>query len=452
MKYRSEIRMKFLPALISIMILGTAASAQTAAALPQLTSKRLLNELQVVVVNPPQADDSLTIALVVRYGAIYDPADKGGLANIVSRMLFRGSLDRTRKDLEDELKLLGATVDIACDWDGIRFTLRGQSVAVERSLLLLYQAVGEAIFSEEDLTDVKAQILKQLEGPADPRQRIRTQFEDVLFRGTSYGRPLVGTPATVRNINIGDVRLFYRRYFSPGAATLVIVTSAQSDVVLQRSARIWGVWVKKDEVPFTFLPPTAPAARTIVAEDDPASPAAQFILGSLWPRREDPAFYAATLAARILQERLTKLLPTSLLTVAAEGRRMPGPFYIQGQAAADQAVGEIRKILSAVEEMKNSPIKPEELAAAQKRWIDEFNSRLGTAEGICSVILDSELYRLGTNYAASFPEIVQSFDPDAVQAAAKDWILPGGVIILVRGSMTTLKGPLESLGTIQPIH
>ena len=176
-----------------------------------------------------------------------------------------------------------------------------------------------------------------------------------------------------------------------------------------------------------------------MAEDDPASPAAQFILGSLWPRREDPAFYAATLAARILQERLTKLLPTSLLTVAAEGRRMPGPFYIQGQAAADQAVGEIRKILSAVEEMKNSPIKPEELAAAQKRWIDEFNSRLGTAEGICSVILDSELYRLGTNYAASFPEIVQSFDPDAVQAAAKDWILPGGVIILVRGSMTSRK-------------
>jgi zinc protease len=451
MNYRSEIRMRFLPALISIMLLASSASAQTAPALPELNSKRLLNELQVIVAAPPRAGDGLTISLVVRYGATYDPSDRGGLANLVSRMFFRASLDRTRKDLQDELSLLGATVDIACDWDGIRFSLRGQGVAIERSLLLLYQAVGEAIFTEEDLAQVKAEILQQIEGPADPRQRIRVQFENALFRGTSYGRPLGGTAASVRNISIGDVRLFYRRYFSPGAATLVVVSSAQPQLVLQRSARIWGVWVKKDEVPFTFVPPTVPAARTIMAEDDPASPAAQFILGSLWPRRDDPAFYAATLAARILQERLTKALPTSLLTVAAEGRRMPGPFYVQGQAAADQTVDEIRKILDAVEKLKNAPVTSEELAEAQKRWVEEFKSRLETPEGVCSVILDSELYRLGTNYAASFSELVQSFDPDAVQAAAKEWMLPGGVIILVRGSMAALKEPLGTLGTVQPI-
>jgi hypothetical protein len=46
------------------------------------------------------------------------------------------------------------------------------------------------------------------------------------------------------------------------------------------------------------------------------------------------------LAVRILQDRLTQALPTSLLTVAAEGRRLQGPFYIQGQAAADQAIDE----------------------------------------------------------------------------------------------------------------
>lgn len=443
--------MRLLSAFISIMLFGSVASAQTAPALPELNSKRLLNELQVIVATPPQAVDNLTIALVVRYGSIYDPSDKGGLANLVSRMFFRASQDRTRKDFQDELSLLGATIDVACDWDGIRVTLRAQSPAIERSLLLLYQGVGEAVFTEEDLAQVKSEILQQIEAPADPRQRIRRQFEDVLFRGTSYGRPLVGTAASIRNINIGDVRLFYRRYFSSGAAALVVVSSVQPQVILQRSARIWGVWVKKDEVPFTFLPPAAPAARTVMAEDDPASPAAQFVLGSLWPRREDPAFYAAGLSARILQERLTKALPTSLLTVAAEGRRMPGPFYIQGQAAADQAVGEIRKILDAVEDLKNAPVGAEELAEAKRRWIAEFKGRFETPEGICSLVLDSELYRLGTNYASSFPELVQSFDPEAVQAAAKDWLLPGGVIILVRGSMAALKAPLEALGTIQPI-
>jgi predicted Zn-dependent peptidase len=221
--------------------------------------------------------------------------------------------------------------------------------------------------------------------------------------------------------------------------------------VLQRATRIWGVWVRKDEIPFTFLPPRRPAARTVLVEDDPGSPAAQFILGSLWPQREDPAHYSATLAARVLQERLTKALPTSLLTVGAEGRRMTGPFYIQGQAAADQVVGEIRRILEAVEGLKEAPPSPEELEEARKGWLAEFEAALASPDGVCSTILDSELYRLGTNYAAGFAGLLAAVDPEAVQASAKDWVLPGGVIILVRGSMAALKPQLEQLGLPQQV-
>ena len=155
------------------------------------------------------------------------------------------------------------------------------------------------------------------------------------------------------------------------------------------------------------------------------------------------------LAARIVQERLTKELPTSLLTVGFEGRRLPGPFYIQGQAAADQAITEIQKILDIVESVQKSGVSAEELTEAQKRWIDEFNESLTTTEGICRSILESELYRLGTNYAASFPDLVRRNRQDAVRDAAKEWLFPGGVNIFVRGPAATLKPILESLGSLK---
>lgn len=211
------------------------------------------------------------------------------------------------------------------------------------------------------------------------------------------------------------------------------------------------MWVRKDEIPFTFLNPRTPSSRTILLEDDPNTPAAQFILGNLWPRREDPAYLAGILAARILQERLTKALPTSLLTVAAEGRRMPGPFYIQGQAAADQALAEIQKILDAVEALQTSPVLPVELASTQKHWIDEYYEKsLKSTDGICSSIVESELYRLGTNYQVSFPDLVRRNDLDSIRAVAKEWIFPGGVLIYVRGPAAVLKPSLEALGTVQP--
>ncbi len=440
-----------LSALFSSVLAHQAVSAQTPVQLPELNYKRLMNDLQVTVASTPALGESMTIGLVVRYGSIYDPADKGGLANLLSKMFTKATVDLSAKEIQEDLTALGATLEVSCDWDGFRFILHGQSSKFERSLLLLYQVVGEVQFNDADFAKTRSEILEEFNKPEDPRQRLHSIFEMSLFKGTSYGRSLRGSRASVQNLSIGDVRLFYRRHFLPNASALIIVGSAPAQLVLQKATRIWGVWVRRDEIPFNFLPPRTPSSRTFVLDDDPTSPAAQFILGNLWPRRDDPTYYAGMLAIRILQDRLTKILPTSLLTVAAEGRRMTGPFYIQGQAAADQTVSEIGKVIEAVESMKSAPVLPEELATAQKRWSEEFYNSLKTTDGICASFLDSELYRLGTNYQASFPDLLNRFDADAVKNAAKDWLFPGGVLICVRGPAAILRPMLEPLGPVQPI-
>jgi zinc protease len=425
--------------------------AQPPTPLPELSSKRLLNDLQITVASTPTLGDGLAIGLVVRYGAAYDPTEpeKGGLANLVSRMLMKATADKTQKDIQDELAYLQATIEVQCDWDGFRLLMKGQSSKFERSLLLLYQVAAEAQFSETDFAGVKRAILEELHRPPDPRRRIHTQFENFLFSGTTYGRPIQGTVSSVSAITLGDVRYFYRRYFSPSQASLQIVGNVVAPEVIQKASRIWGVWVRKDDIPFTFLPPRNPAGRRILLEDDANSPAAQFIIGSLFPRRQDPAYLSVRLAMQILQERLTKVLPTSLLTVGGEGRRMESPFYIQGQAAADQAVDEIQRIQNAVNAIKSASPSEEELAAAQHALIQEFNKNLSSIDGLCEIMMNAELYRLGNNYAATYSDQVRRCDAGTVRQAANDWLLPGGEIMLIRGPAEILKPALSSLGTVQ---
>lgn len=427
------------------------ALAQKPVPLPELASRRLLNDLHITAASTPNIPDSMTIGLLVRYGSAFDPSDKGGLARLLSQMFMKATADKTAQDIQEELSYLGATLEVQCDWDGIRFLLNGQSSKYERSLLLLYQVAAEAQFNEADFNAVKASILENIKKPPDPRQRIHRQLQSVLFSGTTYGRPIEGDLRSVSAIALGDVRYFYRRYFSPSQASLLVVGDVPAAQVLQRAARIWGVWVRKEDVPFTFLPPRKPAGRQIFLEDDPNSPAAQFIIGNLFPRREDPAYGIALLAAQVLQERLTKLLPTSLVTVGQEGRRMSSPFFVVGQAAADQALDQLIKIESAADEMKNAPIPGEELLAAQQQVIQEFNSQLGTTSGICKVILDSELYRLGSNYAAAFPDQILRYDANAIREAANNWIFPSGEVLLIRGPAATLKPVLTPLGTLRQI-
>jgi predicted Zn-dependent peptidase len=256
---------------------------------------------------------------------------------------------------------------------------------------------------------------------------------------------------SVSGITLGDVRFFYRKFFSPGQSSLLIVGNVSDSLMLQRTGRIWGPWVKNDDVPSQFLPPRKPAGRQIFLEDDPNSAAAQFIVGNLFPSRGDPVFGDVLLAAYLFQDRLTKLLPTSLVTVGYDGRRMSSPFYVQGQAAADQAVNELQKIRDAADELKNKTVSKEELNSAQQKVIEEFNRNLGTTSGICEILLDSELYRLGSNYAAIFADQIRRCDADAIKEAANNWIFPSGEVLLIRGPAATLKPALEPLGSYQQL-
>jgi zinc protease len=436
-----------------IAILGIlSAGAQSPAPLPELVSKRLLNDLQITVAPTPKMDDSLTIGLVLRYGSSFDPEGKAGLANLLSRMFLKATTDNSEKDIQDELANLGASIEVKCDWDGFRFLLKGQSAKFERSLLLLYQIVGEAQFSEDDFNTERQSILQDLQKTPDPRQRIRLQLETALFIGTTYGRPREGTVASVSGITLGDVRYFYKKFFTPSQASLEIVGNVPAPLVLQKATRIWGVWVRLEDVPFTFSLPRSLAGRKIFIEDDPNAPAAQFIIGSFFPSREDPAYPGALLAGKILQERLNQLLPMSLLTVGTESRRKPGPLYIQGHAPADQTLDQIQKIEAAIEEMKKAPVSKDELSAAQKQVIEEFDQGLSSTEGLCRLMLDTELFRLGNNYAVLFPDQIRRCDEKAVKLAANEWMFPGGEIIILRGPIEILKPLIGPLGAYQVLH
>jgi zinc protease len=437
--------------LLFFSLTASAAPGQQAVVLPELSSFSLLNGLQAFVAATPHLGNSMTIGLVLRYGSTFDPANKGGLAYLTSRLFAKATLDRSAKDIQDELNYLHASFEVDCEWDGIRFLIHGETGTYERCLLLLYQIVCEAKFNDEDFDQTKTALIRQLQAPEDPRQQMRHRFDAELFRGTTYGRPLQGTLDSVRNIAVGDVRYFYHRCFSPDHASLVITGNVPASTVLGKVRRIWGVWVRNDEIPFTFLPPRTPAGRNIFLEDDPASPAAQYIMGNLGSRREDPQYYADTVALRFLQARLNQALPTSRVTAADESRMLPGPFYIQGQAAADQAIGEIAKIMDAVDSFKDSLVSAEEATKARDQWIEEFSKAIGSTDGICRALLDAELYRLGVNYLAIFPDFVRRSDPSMIRDAAKRSFFPNGLILIVRGPADILQPQLEVLGPVQLI-
>lgn len=425
--------------------------SETPVPLPEMSAERLLNDLEIIVAPTKDRSQEMAVGLVLRYGSAFDDAGKSGLAHLLSRMFLKATADKTGEGIRLELENLGGTIEIECNWDGYRFLLRGDSANYERALLLLYQVVCEAQFNEEDLEAEKREIIEELQQAPDSRSRLREMFERVLFGDTTYGRTLKGTPESVGALTFGDLRHFYNKYFSPNAASLVITGAVSPEEVLEKASRIWGLWVRKDPVPFTFSPARDLAVDIHLIEDDPGSSAVEFILGNLSPRRQDPLHGNVRIAAYILQQRLRTVMPTSLLTVRLDSRRMPGSFYVQGQASAEESIDQIQKIEDSMERMKQELVSAEELAEAQNRIVEEFGNGLDTPEELCKAILDTELYRLGSYYIFSFPDRIRNCDADSVRQAARNYFFPGKKIVLLRGPVQELLPDLKRLGAFKQI-
>ena len=145
------------------------------------------------------------------------------------------------------------------------------------------------------------------------------------------------------------------------------------------------------------------------------------------------------------------MMPTSLLTVRLDSRRMPGSLYVQGQASAEESVDQVQKIEESMERMKQELVSAQELADAQNRLVEEFGNELNTPAQLCTAILDTELYRLGGYYLSSFADRIRNCDADAVRQAARDYFFPGKKIVILRGPVQELLPDLKRLGAFKQI-
>ena len=90
-------------------------SNQDPLVLPEMSSTRLLNDLQIYVASTPFLGDSMTIGLILRYGSAFDLANKGGVAYLAFQLLAKSTVDKNAKDIQDKLKYLNSTLKVQYD-------------------------------------------------------------------------------------------------------------------------------------------------------------------------------------------------------------------------------------------------------------------------------------------------------------------------------------------------
>lgn len=368
-------------------------------------------------------------------GANLEQPAQAGLASFMAAVMRRGTANRTFAQINEAVESVGASVYVNTGRHLTSFG--GKSLAEDFDLLLelMTDILLHPTFPTEEVEKVRGQIITGLKEEEDsPRSMAGRYFRELLYGvNHPYGRPASGTLETVGRLAQADLVNFYRQILHPYDGTVVVVGDVNSQAVYEKLEAALGEWQPDHTPPTTGLPEPQPlTAPARYVHPMPAKSQADLVLGNIGPRRQAEDFYAAEVGDTILgQLGLGGRIGLSVRDTAGmayyartslSGNLGPSPWTVYAgvnPAGVDQAIGLIR---AEIRRFREELVADTELADAQAYLTGTLPLQMETNEGVASILLEIQLYRLGDDFIARYPGIVNAVTREEIRAAARKYL------------------------------
>ncbi|TNF61779.1 MAG: insulinase family protein [Burkholderiales bacterium] len=385
-----------------MLAMASPALARDAVALPGApaahaaqTHRFTLANGMTVIVRPDRRSPTVAHMLWVRVGSIDEVDGVSGVAHVLEHMMFKGTPDLKPGEFSRRVAALGGRDNAFTSRDATAYHQQVPSRHLEAVMRLEADRFARSQWPDEEFTReievVKEERRQRTE--ESPRARMFEAFSAMSFKAHPYRRPIIGWMSDIESMTPEDVRSFYRQWYTPGNAALVVVGDVDVDRVRALAEELYG------HLPARATPPRKPREEPAQAgprrmEYRAAVEQAMVVLGWRVPRwqgrdtPEDRDALALTVLAAVLDGHSGARLERSLV----QGEGADGGRRIADSVGASYGLmgrGPQMFVLSAV---PARGVSPDETSRA---LLDEIG-RIAR-EGIS----EAELRRVKTQWTAS---------------------------------------------------
>ena len=420
---------------------------------PPFVKATLPNGMELIVVEQHK-QPVVTVSLALPGGAMYEPAEKVGLAGLLAELLTKGTESRTADQIAAQVEGAGGNIGAGADNDFTRVYFSALAENLPLALSVIADVVQHSTFpaTEVELARTRALSALQMElsQPAAIADRI---FRREVYGAHPYGRS--ATPATLRAITREDVVAFFNQRVKPSGALLVVAGDVNAARVRQLATEAFASWTGAPAA--TAAAPAIPAhaATEIVLVNKPGAVQSNILAGFTFITPRDPAVYPLTVANKILgggsDSRLFLILREqhgwTYGSYSGFSRpRGTGSFEANAEvrtAVTDSAVTEMLRQLNRI---RTEVPADSEIAAAKNFLAGSFPLTIQTAQQIAGAVANARLLGLPDDYVIRYRERLAAVTRPQLAAAARAHFATDKMTVLVVGDGPALLPKLQALG------
>ncbi len=395
-------------------------------------------------------------------GFAADALDTPGTQALMLSALEEGTTTRDATRIAEEQERLGASIGTSGSVDTSSISLSALSANLAPSLALLADVLRNPAFRPEDVSRVQRQQLTALrQVNATPSALAQRTLDGLLFGAHPYAQPSdgLGTAASVGALSPADLRAAHAKWLRPDVARISVVgdvTMAQLVPLLEAALGNWQA--PATPAPRKALDAAVPSAQPqVVVLDRPASPQSYILAGRVLPITGKTAnTEALNLANDVLGGGFLSRLNGDLREdkgwsygVYSGVSRPVGPRSVRVMAPVqtDKTGPSIQAILADMTAFPGkAPITPVELQRVTEGAIRSMPNAYQTNVSVLQAMEQNARLGRPDDYYETLASTYRKLGSPAIEAAAREYLQPNGLTIVVVGDRRAIEPQLKGLG------
>jgi zinc protease len=380
---------------------GTSASnaaPQEVASMAGITEYRLANGLRVLLF-PDPSKPTLTVNITYVVGSRHESYGETGMAHLLEHLMFKGT--PKNPDIPKEFNQHGARFNGTTSFDRTNYfeVVQASPENLKWAIELEADRMVNSKIARSDLDSEMSVVRNEYErGENSPNGVLYKRMQSIAFDWHNYQNSPIGNRSDIENVKIENLQAFYRRYYQPDNAVLLIAGQFDEPSALQLINSVFGKIPKsKRELPMLWTAePTQDGERSFTVRRN--GNIQIVMLGYKAPSMLHPDAAALSFAASILGNtpngRLHKLLveTNKAVSVSASGATSFDPNLVNVSAAVKegQSLDDVQqKLISAVESFYKVPPTEEEMNRVRVLRDKAYDQAMSSPESLAITLSES---------------------------------------------------------------